>query len=183
MGDLEDALADAERAWNRVKLLENQRGAAADALFGRSRQPGLKVKLLTPGAKMPTYATDGSAGLDLYADCSITGPWSFAVGSTSKVYKISTGIAIELPPGHVGLMRGRSGLSSKGLIVIGGTIDADYRGPVGVMFWVQSGMHEIIHGDRIAQMLIMPVPRCSIVEEQELSETARGEGGFGHSGR
>lgn len=152
----------------------------------------LRVRRLDPRAKLPTYGSECAAGLDLYAleDVTLT-PW--------RVHRVRTGIAIEIPPGFEGQVRGRSGLTSRGVFVELGTVDSDYRGEVGVLMHAFVETHDrasrknaarggercarIKAGDRIAQLVIAPVPRWRVVEVEALSETARGVGGFGSTGR
>jgi dUTP pyrophosphatase len=142
----------------------------------------LRIKRLSATAILPAYQSAFAAGLDLHADCD--GPYNLGQSYVSKrVHRIPTGLAFEIPAGFVGLVTGRSGLSSKGLIVELGKLDSDYRGPVSVMVWAQSGVHTIHPGDRIAQLVIVFAPQFAIVEADELSETARGAGGWGSSGR
>jgi dUTP pyrophosphatase len=129
---------------------------------------------------LPAYATDGSAGLDLRADADV----ALAPGERALV---PTGLAIELPPGHEGQVRPRSGLALRhGLTMVNapGTIDADYRGEVGVIL-INLGQApvQLARGERIAQLVVAPVTRVSLSEVPELSSTARGGGGFGHTGR
>ena len=141
----------------------------------------VRVVRLHPDARLPTYATDGSAGMDLYADHNIT-------LSPGFVTLVRTGLLLEVPVGYVGDVRSRSGLAKRGIVVANspGTIDSDFRGEVGVLLhWVYDGEHglsQVINrGDRIAQLVIAPVPRVQLVEctAEELTQTARGAGGFG----
>lgn len=136
----------------------------------------VKFKRLTYTAKIPTRATPGSVGLDLYATTHVRlEPWRTA--------KIPVGIAVEIPPGYEGQVRGRSGLAMAGLVVHQGTIDSDYRGEVGVI--VLNSMNypiKLKQGDRIAQLVIAPIADVEPVEAVELSETERGAGGFGSTG-
>lgn len=146
----------------------------------------LRVRRLDPRAKAPTYGSECAAGLDLYAleDVTLT---------PGRVYRVRTGIAIEIPPGFEGQVRGRSGLTSRGVFVELGTVDSDYRGEVGVLMhaWpidtagcdVWYGHPAVNAGDRIAQLVIAPVPRWRVVEVEALSETTRGDGGYGSTGR
>ena len=143
--------------------------------------PTLRVKKLRPDASLPRYATAGAAGLDLVA--AIDAPLELASGAIARV---PTGIAIELPPGHEGQVRPRSGLAAKhGVTVLNapGTIDEDYRGEVQVIL-VNHGRasHRIQSGDRIAQLVVAPVVRVAVEEIAALAATARGEGGFGSTG-
>jgi len=138
--------------------------------------PTLKIRRLTPTAVLPAYARPGDAGMDLCADeAQFVYP-----GGTEK---ISTGIAIEIPEGHEATVRPRSGLSLKGHTAILGTVDAGYRGEVGVIVAnIGREPWRISPGDRIAQLVIAPVARCRIVEVEALSETERGGSGFGSTG-
>ena len=147
----------------------------------------LLIKRLTPTAVVPRYHSPAAAGLDLHADLLGEGCRMTLTGgrlaTMQRMHRIETGLAFEIPPGHVGIITGRSSLSARGLIAATGVVDADYRGPVSVMLWVMDGQHAIEHGDRIAQMLIIAAPQFAIVEAEQLSETARNTGGFGSSGR
>ena len=128
-----------------------------------------------PRAVVPAYATDGSVGLDLVA-----------VEVTPRPYgaDVRTGIAVELPEGYEAQVRPRSGLARRGWATVLGTIDSDYRGEIGVTLWRAEGAGDMPQpGDRVAQLVIAPVVRARLVEAAELSETARGEGGFGSTGR
>ena len=143
----------------------------------------LKIKKLKENAKIPHRATNGSAGMDLYAciDESVTlAPGQLAV--------IPTGIAIELPDNTcAAFLYARSGLGVKHGICLSngvGVIDSDYRGEVCVGLCNVSDKPYVIEPfERVAQMVIAPVLTPDIVEVNELSDTARGEGGFGSSGR
>jgi dUTP pyrophosphatase len=130
---------------------------------------------------LPAYATAGSAGVDLRA--AITEEVVLAPGERRLV---STGLRIALPEGYEAQVRPRSGLAVRhgiGMVNSPGTIDADYRGVVQVIL-INLGQEPftIRRGERIAQMVVAPVTRVLWVEVSELSDTARGEGGFGHSG-
>lgn len=115
----------------------------------------VKVKLLTPTAILPTKATPGSAGWDLYAAQSTSEfGWSL----------VGAGIALEIPPGYEGQIRGRSGLALKGFVVHPGTIDSDYREEVAVICFRPEHMGRIRRGDRIAQLVICPVPEVRLLE-------------------
>jgi len=139
--------------------------------------PTIKIKRLHPQAKLPTYATDGASGLDLYAS------ESCSFGSLPCL--VPTGIAVEIPIGYEAQIRPRSSLSMRGIHASLGTIDSDYRGEVKVCMWTDSDYHkcDVLQGDRIAQLVIAPVARAAVVEVDELAETARGSGGFGSTGR
>ena len=142
----------------------------------------MQVKRLHPNAKLPAYGTDLSAGADLSA-C-LDGPVTIQPGQTAF---LPTGLAIAVPRGYAGLVFARSGLGCKrGLAPANkvGVIDADYRGQVHVALLNHSGEPQTIYpGDRIAQLLIVPVLTPEMEEVAELDETARGEGGFGSTGR
>lgn len=130
---------------------------------------------------LPTYATPGSAGVDLRA--AVTEELVLAPGERRLV---STGLRLALPEGYEAQVRPRSGLAVRhgiGMVNAPGTIDADYRGVVQVLL-INLGREPftIRRGERIAQMVVAPVTRVVWDEVTELSDTARGEGGFGHSG-
>jgi dUTP pyrophosphatase len=145
--------------------------------------PIVKIARLRKNAlPLPTYQSEHAAGIDLMAD--ISASTEMAPGERRAV---STGIAIEIPVGYEGQVRPRSGRALKeGLALINspGTIDADFRGEVKVLL-VNLGEQPIVilPGDRIAQLIISPVIRAEIVEVDELAPSARGPGGFGHTGR
>lgn len=143
----------------------------------------LKIKKLRENAKIPFRATEGSAGMDLYA-C-IDEPITLKGGEKAV---IPTGIAIALPNAELGaFIFARSGLAIKhgiGLLNSVGVIDSDYRGEicVGVINQLQEP-YTINPDERIAQMVIMPVSLIPAVEVEELDETERGAGGFGSTGK
>ena len=142
----------------------------------------IKVKKLREGAILPTYGTPYSAGADLYAclEESVT----ILPGETKK---IPTGIAMELPAGTAGLIYARSSLGTKkGLAPANkvGVVDSDYRGEFLIFLHNHSAEPQIIaHGDRVAQLVVTPVFTPGFVESETLSDTLRGDGGFGSTGR
>ena len=131
---------------------------------------------------MPSYGSAEAAGADLYA-CLETAV-EIAAGGTAM---IPTGLAMELPEGTVGLVYARSGLASKkGLAPANkvGVIDSDYRGEVMVPLHNHSAQAAVVEpGERIAQLVVAPVLRAAFAEADALSDTVRGEGGFGSTGR
>ena len=141
------------------------------------------VKRLPHGADLPLpdYATLDSAGVDLMA--AIDAPRTLAPGERALV---PTGLAIALPRGFEAQVRPRSGLALKdGITVLNspGTVDADYRGEVGVVLInLGDSPFEVSRGMRIAQMIVAPVTQLVWQEQEELSETARGTGGYGSTG-
>jgi dUTP pyrophosphatase len=143
----------------------------------------LKVRRVAdrgPALELPRYESAGAAGLDLRAD----EPCLLAPGERRLV---PTGIAVEVPPGHEGQVRPRSGLALRhgiGMVNAPGTIDADYRGEVGVLL-VNLGREpfELRRGERIAQLVVAPVARVEVRLVDGLSDTGRGGGGFGSTGR
>lgn len=152
----------------------------------------VKVKRLYPDAKLPTYATDGSGCFDLYAHSVQGFDHVGTIIDHGSPVECGTGLAFEIPPGHVMLVFSRSGMGIKHGIRLAnavGVIDADYRGEV-VVKLVQDyrlpvggqGHYEIRPGDRIAQAMVIPLPRVQFFEVGELSQTARGSGGFGSTG-
>ena len=136
------------------------------------------------GLPLPSYQSAHAAGLDLIAAVPEDAPLTIAPGARAMV---PTGLAIGLPPGTEAQVRPRSGLAIKhGLTVVNapGTIDADYRGEVGIILFNFSEMpFRIKRGDRIAQLVIAKIEKARFVAVESLSETARGSGGFGHTGR
>lgn len=143
------------------------------------REVRVRIKRLTPTAQVPKYQTAGAAGLDLHAD-GLDGLLQLAPGDTKLV---QTGISLAIPAGFEGQIRSRSGLSLKqGLISLNapGTIDSDYRGPIGIILHnVGPNYQTVKQGDRIAQLVICPVVQAALIEVEELDETVRGDGGFG----
>ena len=145
-----------------------------------SKEDVLKIKRLNPEGKLPSRATLGSAGLDLYA-C-LGGDQDLEIGLSPVL--VPTGIAIELPSGYEVQIRPRSGLSSKGGMAAFGTVDSDYRGELKVTMYLLDGDSQYIvkHGDRIAQMVISQTVNMETMEVQCLSSTDRGSGGHGSTG-
>ena len=142
----------------------------------------IKVKKLRPGAQLPTYGTAFSAGADLYA-C-LEEPVTIAPGETKK---IPTGLSMEIPVGFAGLIYARSGLGTKqGLAPANkvGVVDSDYRGEFMVFLPNHSAEKRTVsHGDRVAQLVVTPVFTPGFEETDELTDTARGAGGFGSTGK
>lgn len=141
----------------------------------------VNVKKLHPNARLPVYGTPFSAGADLCA-C-LDAPVTLQPGETRL---ISIGIAMEIPEGYAGLVYARSGLASKrGLAPANkvGVVDSDYRGEFFVPLHNHGTVPQTIEpGDRIAQMILTPYLTAKFVETDALSDTARGEGGFGSTG-
>jgi dUTP pyrophosphatase len=142
-------------------------------------QPALKVKLLRPGARLPTRGSPAASGLDLYAclDADLElGP---------DVTLVPTGIAVEVPYDYEVQVRPRSGLARRGVTAIFGTVDSDYRGEVFVNMHTIGTLksYRIQGGDRIAQLVVSRVEMLPAVEVDELTDSSRGEGGFGSTGR
>lgn len=143
----------------------------------------LKVKRLNNNTDLPlpSYQSDGSSGLDLCAAVN-----KELILQPGDIELIPTGLSISLPEGYEAQIRPRSGLALRyglGFVNAPGTIDADYRGEIGVIAinWGKKPL-TIKRGDRIAQMVIHTVSRAIVEEVNELDSTKRGEGGFGHSG-
>jgi dUTP pyrophosphatase len=147
----------------------------------------LKVKRLTDTATLPTYATDGSACFDLYAD-QVRNPEIVSNVSAGDPCVIDTGLALEIPAGWCMLIFSRSGHGFKDDVRLAncvGVIDSDYRGEVKVKLTKDgdgAGWLGVFHGDRIAQAMLVPTYRVGFKEVTELSDTARGTGGFGSTG-
>lgn len=156
----------------------------------------VKIKRLSETAQLPTKAHDSDAAFDLYADIQETYiPFGKTIEESEKgikvmpgqTVKISSGIAMEIPEWYWGAIYARSGLATKqGLRPANcvAVIDAHYRGPIAVPIHNDSNEVQIIHhGDRIAQFMLAPVIETSFEEVSELSDSDRGEGGFGSSGK
>jgi dUTP pyrophosphatase len=142
----------------------------------------VEIRRLRPDAIVPRYQTADAAGMDLHA--ALDQPMQVAPGA---VVAVPTGFAMAIPRGFEGQVRPRSGLALKHALTIvnaPGTLDADYRGPVMVLL-INHGREPftISHGDRIAQLVVAPVVQAELDVVDELSETARGSGGFGSTGR
>lgn len=145
----------------------------------------ISFKKLISEAIIPTRATPGSSGFDLYGvqpfDQGVT--WVFEPGD---IFEIPTGIALQLPLGMEGQVRSRSGLASKGLVVANspGTIDSDYRGQI-IVLLANIGRSKLLvnHGERVAQLVICPVLNACFVEVEQLTNSDRGVGRFGSTGR
>jgi dUTP pyrophosphatase len=136
---------------------------------------------LAEGARAPAQAHEGDAGYDLHASETVT----LAPGARAAV---GTGIAVAIPEGHAGLVVPRSGLALRhgiGVVNAPGIIDSGYRGELKVLLLNtdRDEAFEVRPGDRIAQLLVMPVAQPELVELDSLDETLRGAGGFGSSGR
>ena len=142
----------------------------------------VKVKKLRDNARLPVYGTAFSAGADLCA-C-LDSPVTLEPGETRL---ISIGISMEIPEGYAGLVFARSGLATKRSLAPAnkvGVIDSDYRGEFFVPLHNHGAVPQTIEdGERIAQMILTPYLTAKFVEASELSDTVRGEGGFGSTGR
>jgi len=143
----------------------------------------MNVKKLSNTAKLPLREHD-SAGYDLFSDV------DDFTSYPQMVDLIKTGIALEIPKGHVGLITPKSGLGHGEGIVLGnliGVLDEDFRGEVKVSLWNRNNSGDkpkkIFKGDKIAQMLIVPILTPELVLVEHLSDTSRGEGGFGSTGK
>lgn len=141
----------------------------------------LPVAKLTDDAVLPTRAHEGDAGLDLYAcEAAHIGP--------GERWGVGTGVAVEIPAGHAGLVLPRSGLArDHGISLVNspGLIDSGYRGELRVLLLNNdpADIFRVAVGDRIAQLVVVPIGVAEVVETPALAESARGGGGFGSSGR
>ena len=144
--------------------------------------PVIAVKKLDERAVLPTYGSEFSAGADLYALCDEE--IVFAPHETKLVH---TGLAMEIPVGYAGLIYARSGLASKRSLAPAnkvGVVDADYRGEIMVALHNHSDIEQkIAPKERIAQLVIAPFLKAEFCVQDELTDTVRGEGGFGSTGR
>lgn len=140
-----------------------------------------------PGVPLPSYETAGAAGADIRANLPAAERQRGFLLRPMQRALVPTGIRIEVPPGFEAQIRPRSGLALKHGISLPntpGTIDSDYRGPLGVLL-INLGSEAFVigHGERIAQMIVAPVVQAEFAEAEELGGTARGAGGFGSTGR
>jgi len=137
----------------------------------------IKIKKLTPDAIIPKYANPGDAGMDFFSN-----EETLILPSQRKL--ISTGIAMAIPFGYVGLIWDKSGIAAKhGIKVLAGVIDSSYRGEIKILLHNLSAEEfKIGKGTKIAQMLIQPAEQKQIIEVKELDDTKRGTGGFGSTG-
>ncbi len=138
----------------------------------------IRFRKLCPEAVTPKAATAGSAGFDLVAT---SRRWNRDL----EIWEYGTGIAVEIPPGYVGLVFPRSSIYKTGAILSNGVgvIDSDYRGEIGAKLWVLKFKEKYEIGDRIAQLVIVPIPPVEWVEAEELTVTDRGVGGYGSTGK
>ena len=138
----------------------------------------IAIKRLAKDAILPTYATEASAGADLYATEAVTIP-------AGEKYLVHTGVAVAIPEGYAGFIYARSGLATKrGLAPANkvGVIDSDYRGEIMVALHNHSPEAQVVEkGERVAQIVITPYVTATFVEG-DLDDTIRGEGGFGSTG-
>lgn len=140
----------------------------------------IKIKKLVEQAVIPSYSKEGDAGLDLTAvsvNTTDNGDYGFI--------EYDTGLAVEIPEGYVGLVYPRSSISKTGLILANsvGVIDSNYRGSIKCRFKAIPNSTIYSVGDRIAQLIIQPIPNIEFEVVEELSDTTRGDGGFGSSGK
>jgi dUTP pyrophosphatase len=142
----------------------------------------VKISLDPHAFAPPAYQTEHAAGLDVYA--AVVEPLTIAPG---QVAAVPTGVRLEIPQGYEAQVRPRSGLALKHSIGIPngpGTIDADYRGELKVLLINFGAEPYVVHrGDRVAQLVFAKVARVALTVAKDLEDTARGDGGFGHSGR
>lgn len=137
----------------------------------------IKIKRLTPDAIIPNYANPHDAGMDLYTRETVT-------LQPDERKLISTGIAMAIPPGYVGLIWDKSGIAGKyGIKTMAGVIDSGYRGEIKIVLHnLSKHSYTFDKGTKVAQMLIQAVEQKQIMEVEKLDDTTRGEGGFGSTG-
>lgn len=136
----------------------------------------MRIKL-DNGAYKPTRAFPTDAGLDIYSPVR-------AIVEPNESVIIDTGVHVELPPGTVGLIKSKSGLMTKHGITSDGTIDEDYRGSIRVILFNHGSDFYIVEkGDKISQLVVLPIYRPDVELVEHLTDTERGENGFGSSGR
>ncbi len=137
----------------------------------------IRCKRLHVDVKLPSYAHPGDAGMDLFSR-------ELRTLEQGEPHLFRLGFSLELPPGFVAFIKDKSGLALKGLHTMGGVIEHTYRGEYGVILNNVTEKEYLVRpGDKIAQLVILPVATAEIEEATELSETSRGPGGFGSTGR
>jgi len=146
----------------------------------------LRLEGFDAAVALPAYATEGAAGADLRANFAEGAREGIVLAPGARAL-VPTGLSMAIPEGFEVQIRPRSGLALKhGVTLVNapGTIDSDYRGPVGVILAnFGSEAFHVTHGERIAQMVVAPVTRGAFAEVTSLEDTARGQGGFGSTGR
>ncbi|MCP5075144.1 MAG: bifunctional phosphopantothenoylcysteine decarboxylase/phosphopantothenate--cysteine ligase CoaBC [Rhodobacteraceae bacterium] len=195
MGGAENAVTliseDAADVWPRMSKDEVAHKLAA-RIAGRSRMADLKVKITRLAGSddaiaLPAYETSGAAGMDLRANLPDAVREHGLTLEPGRRTLVPTGLALEIPPGFEAQIRPRSGLALKCGVTLAntpGTIDSDYRGPLGVILInLGNGEFKVGHGDRIAQIVFAPVVQASWAESETLSGSERGSGGFGSTGQ
>lgn len=175
----DDSISDDKKNFI-ITLIETSALSTYELLENPRERIEVKIQKISDNAKLPAYAHPSDAGADIYAAEDIT------IEPRNTVV-IKTGIKVAIPAGYEIQIRPRSGLSLKTALRIAnapGTIDSDYRGEIGVIMTNIGQTPEIIKvGDKIAQMVIAPIPMIKWVEVEELDTTERGEGGFGSTGK
>jgi len=180
-----DAVKSTKETESLQKEIAELRGLLKQSLS--SLAPDIPCKKLNKDAKLPARAHDTDAGMDLFSleDFELL-PQQFE--------KIDTGISMAIPDGFVGIIKEKSGLANEGIEIKGGVIDSSFRGSIQVMVKLSKGCHKIDNkfvfnpkkkfekGQKIAQIVILPVALSKVVEVDELPETDRGGSGFGSTG-
>lgn len=137
----------------------------------------LKIKRLHPDAKLPSYAHPGDVGLDLYSLETVT-------IEPGEHHRFQNGFALEFPAGYAAIVKDKSSISKAGLHTMGGVFDAGFRGEYNVhLVNLSKEAYTVEKGDKVAQLIIYPVEIANIEEVTELSETSRGTGAFGSTGK
>ena len=147
----------------------------------------LRIKKLDPTAKLPTKGRETDAGVDFYCvldnDFDVFHDGSYVSINPGETKKFHTGVALAIPPGYYMQLHTRSGMSAKGFHVGGGVIDEEYRGEV-IVVLQNIGKERLVVGvgDKIAQGVLIQVPKVDLIQVEELDSTSRGSQGFGSSG-
>lgn len=137
----------------------------------------LKIKRLHPEAKLPSYAHPGDVGLDLYSLETVT-------IQPGEHYRFMNGFALEFPIGYAAIVKDKGSISKAGLHTMGGVFDAGFRGEYNVhLVNLSKEAYTVEKGDKVAQLVIYPVEIAYLEEVNELSETSRGTGAFGSTGK
>lgn len=168
--------------WNKKTSEPGPRGLEFMPIEQENQMVNVKVKKVLDNAVMPIQGTAGAAGFDLTAATE-----KFRPELTGPIWEYDTGLAFEIPPGYVGLVFPRSSVTTKTTLMLGnavGVIDSDYRGTVKFQYRnVRPTGKKFNVGERIGQIIIIPIPAVNFNEVSELAESDRGEGGFGSTGK
>jgi len=166
------------RNWNTNKQEENKILESKEIKTNiKYKNMNIKVKKLREEAKIPTYGRKGDAGLDMYA-------METVMIEPMGICRFDHGFAMEIPDGYVALVKDKGSMAMKGLHTLGGVFDSGYRGEYNsILINLSNRPYMVEEGDKVSQVVIMPFESANIEEVDELTESERGEGRFGSTGK